>query len=422
MIADLAVDELFFIIGIYLSFGYLFSIFLHRFRIPNIVTYLLTGFILSNFVLHQEISTLELETPYMMIETLALGLIGFLIGTELKIKKLYTERVFVTVVLIAESGFTLLFVFSLTYFFSQNFLLALILGGLSTATAPAATVEIIKRLKAKGKMTERLQWILAFDDLSAIFIVYTIIVFVSVSIGGHFTLNHFIEGIWHELGIAILIGVSVGIIFDFIIERITDELQMMELTLGVLILVMATAHIIGTSVITTTMVIGAITTNLKGDNYEKAGDLLEVMMSPIIMVFFMFVGSNLKTTAFVPFPWLVLVYLIARTIGKFLGAYTGAVILKTDPRIRNNLGLGLLAQGGVALGLVSIAKDVLVSAGEEELGTTLVTIIVISTVFSEILGGIGTTMGIKRAGEAQIDETIVDLEGRSRDISLSHIP
>ena len=171
-----------------------------------------------------------------------------------------------------------------------------------------------------------------------------------------------------------------------------------------LIFVMGMAHYLETSVISACMTMGIVATNRLGDNYAKMSDLLEVVMSPIVMLFFVLVGARIVIDDFTPFPFLALVYLVARSVGKLGGAYFGSGFVKADPVLQNNLGLGLLAQGGVALGLVAIANDILVAGGEPDLGNTLITAVIISTIFSEALGSIGTEMAVNRSGEAGLSQ------------------
>ncbi|MHA2253929.1 MAG: cation:proton antiporter, partial [Candidatus Kariarchaeaceae archaeon] len=284
-------------------------------------------------------------------------------------------------------------------FSGGDILMSTILAGLATATAPATTIEVLRKCRAKGPLTTRLQWILAFDDVVAITMVEGVLVFVAVEVGGEVDFQHFLIGIWEEIGIALLLGIAIGLFLDFVVERLSDDLEMMEFTLAVLIFAMGVAHYWETSVITTCMVMGAITTNRHGDNYEAAGDLLEVIMSPIIMLFFVLVGARVRFEDFSPFPWMVLVYLGGRSIAKVGGAYAGARSIDVKEPIRSNLGFGLLAQGGVTLGLVSVAEEILYESGHEALGKEIVTILVISTIFSVILGSFGTRFAVKRAGE-----------------------
>ena len=263
----------------------------------------------------------------------------------------------------------------------------------------------------------------AFDDVIAIMIVEGILVYLEVSLGGTATVLNVITGFIHEVGYAVLLGSVAGFLMDELVERMDDELEMMEFSLATLIFVMGVAHYIDTSVISACMMVGIVATNRLGDNYVKMSDLLEVVMSPIVMLFFVLVGTRVVFDDFSPFPVLALVYLLARSIGKIGGSFGGTKLVGADPVLQKNLGLGLLAQGGVALGLVAIANDILIAGGEPDLGNKIITAIVISTIFSEALGSITTTIAIDRSGEGgkskipqRLEHTVIPLENEAYEI------
>lgn len=141
--------------GILLASGYGASLVLKRFRIPHIVAYLVVGFTIANTIFADIDMSEEMGTWFATTGTLALGLIGFKIGTELKIQRLAKEPKFIIIVLLAEAGRAFLLVFTVVFLFFAKYLLALLLGGLATATAPTATVEVLRKLGAKGEFTTK---------------------------------------------------------------------------------------------------------------------------------------------------------------------------------------------------------------------------------------------------------------------------
>lgn len=401
-------DNPVYLLGIFLVIGYVLSMALHRIGIPHIIVYLTSGLILSNFVLEELNLQTELHIWFQTSEIVALGLIGFKIGTEIKISDIRNEPKFILIVTLAETGFAFLFVFMLIFLFVHNLILALILGGLATATAPAATIEVFRKLRVKGPLSKRIKWLLALDDWFAVVIVEGILAFLITIIGEEVDFLHFLTSLWYELGISLIVGLIMGVLLDFVIERLHDNLEMMELTLSVLILVIGFCFYVGTSVIIATMTIGFVATNIGGANYKKSGDLLEIIMSPVLMIFFTFVGAeihlaSIKLTTII----LAAIYLIGRSIGKIAGAYTGSTIVKMPSKIRSNLGMGLLAQGGVSLGLASIVEEILHGTEYEEVGYTVVTLVVVSTFFSVLIGSVGAKFAAKRAGEVGMAENSV---------------
>lgn len=419
-------EEPILLLGIFLILGYLASLFFKRYGVPHIVVYLVTGFVIANTLLRDVVVEDEIDEWFLLVETLALGLIGFKIGTEIKFNLLKEHPKFIIIVLLAEAGGAFVVVFLAVMAFDGDFLIAIVLAGLATATAPAATIEILRKKKAAGPLTTRIQWILAFDDVIAIMIVEAILVYLEVSLGGSATALNILTGFIHEVGYAVALGLVVGYLMDEIVERMDDELEMMELSLATLVFVMGVAHYLETSVISACMVVGVVATNRLGDNYAKMSDLLEVVMSPIVMLFFVLVGTRVVFDDFTPFPWLALIYLIARSVGKIGGAYSGTKYVGSEPVLRNNLGLGLLAQGGVALGLVAIANDILIAGGDPELGNKLLTAVIISTIFSEALGSITTTIAVNRSGEGgkskipqRMEHAVIPLE--NGEFEVTHV-
>ncbi len=396
----LLLENPFLLLGLFLVFGYILSIIMNKIKVPTVVTYLISGAILANTLFRDVDLAIIMEDWFDISENLALGLIGFKIGTELKGKLLKTNRNFIIKVLFYEVFFTLFTVFAIIFLFTQDFLLALILGGLATATAPAATIEVLRKLRAKGTLTQRIQWILAFDDVLAVIIVEGIFVYLLISSGGTITIILFMKSLYHEIGLSLLIGGFIGLALDAIVERMDDDLEMMELSVAVIIASVGVAVYIGTSVVLTTMTIGGVATNKSGDNYERVQDLLEYIMAPIIMIFFVLVGARLTVGDLNPFPWIAIIYLIGRSFGKIVGAYYGSKKVCNNPVIQKNLGFGLLSQGGVALGLVAIAAEILTELGKAELGHQIISIVIISTIISEGLGAVTTEYAVRKAGEA----------------------
>lgn len=396
----ISLEEQILLIGVFLISGYATSIFLDKYGIPHVVSYILTGFLISNSFLTNLNLSEDLEFWFILFENLALGFIGYKIGTELKIEYLRKESKLITMLLIGEAGGAFLVVFWAIFLVWGNFLLAILLGGLATATAPAATVEVIRKLKAKGTLTTKMQWLLAFDDVLAVIIVEGILVYLIVNFGGALTFTNYFINLGREIGLAIVIGIMIGLIVNGFLERViqTDS-QATQITLVFILLTIGIAIFIYTSVILSTMVMGTTVANLDGHQYKRSDRSMDVLIHPVIMMFFILIGARVSFADFSPFPWLAIIYLISRTTGVIVGTYLGAISSNVEEKIKNNLGFGLLAQGGVALGLASIANEILSEAGESELGKLVLTTIVISTIFSELLGSYGTKFAITRAGE-----------------------
>ncbi len=399
--------EMLFLLGNVAVFGYLSALVLKKIGVPNVVAYVISGFILANFLLPQRIYN-ELDSWFPVVENLALGLIGYHIGNELDLRLLLEEGKKILLLLIGEASGKFLGVFILVFIVAQDFLAALLLGALATATAPAATVEVIKRCRAQGELTQNIQWLLAFDDIIAVLFVESIISYVRLSFGHKVSLPNYLLEIVREIGLAIILGAILGYLLPLLLRMAHSALEDVEVRLAVVVFGIGAAAFIQTSVITTSMTIGIVVGNRsKSIADEFSTQLLESIMSPAIMLFFLLVGSTLRTSDLWPFPIISIAYLLGRTGGVVLGTFVGATIAGEKGPIRNYLGFSLLAQGGVALGLLSITNDVLREGGENETTILLSTAILISTVFSEILGSYGTKYALTKAGEIGAKERSV---------------
>ncbi len=405
----LTIDELFFFLGISLTVGYGFSFLLERFSVPNVVVYLITGFIVANLLLGAEVTQdPQYRFWFQFIETLTLGLIGFKIGVEMELKLLRHHSRVISILILFEVVGAYISVFLITFLVSGSFLLSLILGGLATATAPAATIEVIRRLRAKGPVTRQLKWILAFDDVVAVVVVEGILSYLLViALDQEITLFNYFSEIGQEIGLALVIGAIAGFLLDEAIERMNQTFQIMELTFASLILVMGIAHTLHTSVILACMMVGVVTVNHGGNNFARAEPYMDVILSPILILFFLLVGAQVQFTDFYdPFPILAIIYLSARVIGKYFGIFLGGSVAKTDDNTRRYLGLGLLPQGGVALGLTSIAVEILEEAGFHDIADKILVTIVVSTILSEGVGAITTAYALTKVEEIGTAENL----------------
>ena len=387
-----------FFIGIISAISTISAFFMKKIKIPEIVVYLTVGFILTNTIFGHIDLVREIHTWFIFVENLALGLIGFKIGTSLKLREMLQKSKIIMILLIAEMMGAFLLVFLLILAFTSNVLMAIILAGLATATAPAVTLDIIIRLRAKGELTTMTQWLLAMDDLAAVIIIESVLVYVS-STTSQAHIMTFLINILQEIGLAVLIGIIIGVFLDRLVEKMDEPIKIMEITLSLLLAGMGLAFYFGTSIIITSMFIGMGVTNIGGNNYEKASELLNVVMSPILILFFTLIGARITIYDLEVFPFLVIVYLVARSIGKLVGFYVGGSVTKSSNKLKKYIGLSFFSQGGVTLGLVSIITEKLEVSGYLSLGLEIRVTIILSTVFSVILGTIFTNYAFNNSGE-----------------------
>lgn len=391
------------IIGIGLVLAFVGAALLKRLGIPQIVGFMLAGIILGQV----GILTDELLTSISPIIALALGLIGYNIGLELRRDVFQGKLKRLTVIVILESTAAFWVVTILTFTILQQLHVAVMLGALSSATAPAATADVIWENKCRGPVTDSVMYILAMDDLIAVVltnaaIAYALFVFSPLT---HSLFTVILTPLTMLAGSA-LFGGLFGFAFVQFVNRENDRARLIELELGLVILLVALVEFLGFSDIMAAIVFGFVVNNYVHKEKREIPQVLEIVMSPVIMLFFVIVGARMELglffgTAGLFAMALAVLYLVGRTGGKLAGVYIGAKITGSEETVRKYLGTCLMCQAGVALGLSYIVESRFVPLGGEaaSVGLLILSVVGVSTIVLEILGPIAVKWGLTRAGE-----------------------
>ncbi len=391
------------IIGIGLVMAFLASKLFKRVGIPQVVGFMVAGILLRivGFIGTDEIETLS------VIFSLALGLIGYNIGLELrtKILKGRIRNIFIIVLLEATIAFWL--VTLLVFFFTQQFFVAMILGSIASATAPAATADVVWDHDCKGPVTENLMFVLALDDVIAVVLTnvaisYALFVLSPTSASW---LTIILNPIIMTIG-SIVIGGIFGIVFVMFVKREEKKGVIVELELALVILLVGIVDYLAFNDILAAISFGVIVGNRTPEEKQSGPHLLEVIMAPIVMLFFVLAGAKTNLEIFFADTGLIVIiitalYITGRTIGKLLGARIGATATKSEDTVRKYLGSCLLSQAGVALGLsVIVEQQFAIIGGDAALyGTIILSVVAISTIILEIVGPITAKWALARAGE-----------------------
>lgn len=273
--------------------------------------------------------------------------------------------------------------------------LALVLGGIAPASAPAAVQNVVEELRAEGKYTRTLQGIVAIDDAWGL-IVFSVFLALAQTLapGGE-------GGAWsalahggRELGGALLLGLLVGVPAAYLTGRLRPgELTQAE-ALGVVLLAGGLALWIEASFLLTAMVVGATIANL-AQHHDRPFIEIEHIEWPFMILFFLLAGASLHLQEVQAVGLMGLAYIALRGLGLVVGAYLGGGVTGAEPRIRRWMGLAIMPQAGVALGMALVASNAL-----PNLGTAVLPLVVGSTVVFELIGPIMTRAALIRAGEA----------------------
>jgi len=390
------------IIGLIIMLAYLGSRAVQRVGIPQVVGFILVGVLLGPSLLN--IVPLSLAHELNFITEIALGLIGFDMGSHLKYSETRRLGRNILWILVGEGFGAFTLVMGIALAFTHNLPLALTLGALASATAPAATVDVLAEYGAKGPMTTTLLAVVGLDDALSLLLFSLALAIADplLSHTGGISLVQMAELPLVEIGGALLLGVSAGIPFQWGLNHLKEGHAVCGFVVGVVILVAGLAKSLSVSLILAEMTMGVVMANLKDDNSEYAHCVIERVGPLAYILFFVLVGARFQVALLPQMGLLGLIYLIARALGKTGGAWLGGWVSKAPRAVRDNLGLGLLSQAGVAIGLALSAADRFSAYGPGgvALGQTILNVITATTFVVQIVGPIMVKFAIVRAGEA----------------------
>lgn len=399
-------------LGAILILGFAGAHLLKKIHIPQVLGFILSGFIigLPNRYWREFLSYDFINDISQPLVTIALGIIGFNIGAELSWKELKKIEKRILFILIADSIGTFLVVSLLVGFLTPlgwNF--AFILGALGSATAPAATADVLWEYKSSGPLTQAVLFILAVDDIIAILLVQITSNVAYGSIPGNdFSALYIFTEFASEAGIAIAIGIGAGVIITWVINKVKDHSEILELIIGAFVAIIGVAMLLNTSAILAAMVFGAIIASF--GTKTTAGVFQDIFKigSPIIAIFFIMVGFNMNPASLLGIGVIGTVYLVGRTIGKVGFVNLTARAVKCKPVVRKYLGFCLFSQAGVALGLAVKIDNMFRGVDYIPPGQTLslaqqanlvFTTITGTIIIVQIIGPLFVRWAIHRAGE-----------------------
>lgn len=371
--------------------GMLFGRLAKLVKLPNVTGYLVGGLIIGPSVLG--LIPEDTVTGLTVISNVALGFIAFSIGNEFKIS--YFKRVGTTPIVIAVLESLLAVVFVVLGLLAAGFELsfALVLGSIAAATAPAATIMVIKQYKAKGPMTETLLSVVAIDDATAL-IFFGICVAVAGALNGTNTslASALIPPIIEIVG-AVVLGFVLGLLFLLPLRWFKKDGNRLALTIGFVFLGVGLADFLGLSSLLLCMAMGAAFANFSNE-VPSIMRLCDGLTPPIFLLFFVASGAELKLSVLPVIGVAGVLYVVLRVIGKVAGASLGGILCKAQSSVKKYLGLALVPQAGVAIGLSLVATTAV-----PQYGAKIRAIILCATLIYEMVGPVLSKLSLKKAGE-----------------------
>lgn len=389
-----------------------------KLKIPQVVGYIVIGIFLGEsglkIVNHDVIETLQ---PF---NYFALGLIGFMIGGELKKDILIKYGKQLMSILLFEGIAAFL---SVTFFigivggllfgdYRLSWSLGLLLGAIASATAPATTTEVLKEYKTRGPLTRTILGIVALDDaLALLLFAFAASIAGSLMNTGHESILKVFMQPLYVIGGAVGIGIIAGLILSNLLKKYSEAPRLLAFSIGIVLLVVGLSLTLGVDMLLAAMTLGVMVSNFVPKKSKETFKLVEGFTPPIYVLFFVLVGAKFNVSHITgPIIILGIVYLVSRTAGKSIGSYIGSRISGAPITIQKYLPLCLLTQAGVAIGLSILASHYFPGY----IGNTIVVIITATTLILELVGPTLVKLAVTRAGEAGLNITEEEIIQYSR--------
>ena len=405
--------SIFLSLSVALLAGLLLSRLAKKVQLPAVTAYLVAGVLIGPFVLGKigipglGITSDQIE-GFGLISDLALGFIAFSMGSEFRIAQLKKIGKQATFIGVFQALFTTLVVDAalivLHFIIPETFTLesAIVLGAVATATAPAATLMVVKQYKAKGPVTDILLPVVALDDAVGL-VVFAISFGIARSLGaGSINATSVILEPILEVVLSLALGFVMGLLFTLCEKyfhsrskrmAVSVTFVMMTVALSSMSFEIGTVHI-GFSSLLACMMLGTVFCNIC-EVSEELMERADRWTTPVLILFFVISGAELELSVFADIMVVVIgaVYIISRSLGKYFGAGISAKMAKCNPNVVKYLGITLLPQAGVALGMAIKAIEL----GPE--GAIVRNITLFAVLIYEIVGPFLTKVALTKAGD-----------------------
>ena len=382
-------------LAIAMAAGLFMSRLIRYVRLPNVTAYLIAGVLLGPVFGVLDVSA---TSSLSIISDVALGFIAYSIGAEFKLSYLKNIGIKPIVITCFESVFASLVVFLALYAIRQPLPVSLTLAAIAAATAPAATLMVIRQYKAKGPVCSMLLPVVAMDDATGL-ILYAVLSNLAISLdrgeGTQLSAVSLLLMPLVQIILSLLLGVVIGFVLSLVLRFFHSRGNKLALTLCAVFLGvgLSAPNVLNLSSLLVCMMIGATMVNLCHDSTAML-EQCDRFTPPLFMLFFVLSGAGLDFSVLTTVGLVGVIYVIARVAGKVLGATLGAVVEKCDRNIIRYLGLTLMPQAGVAIGMARLAMQDL-----PEYGAIINAVVLAGTLVYELTGPVITKTALLKAGE-----------------------
>ncbi len=387
--------NLIFALGIILLSGLIAALLIEKIKLPYVTGYIIMGIIIGPYVLNLIPKTFLRNTD--IIANFVLSIVAFMISRNFSysvFKKTGKQIIFVS--MFEATGAWLFVTLGVFLLLHKPLYIALLFGALAAATDPASILLVSRQYRTKGPVTNVLLGTVAIDDAWGLIIfVISMILAIQMKSGASANISpvKMILGAILEIVYTLGIGAAMGFIFSYLARFIRTKGYRLIYTLGFITLTAGIAMHFHYSPLLACMALGTVIVNFapnEGTYFEG----IEFFAEPLMLVLFILIGAGFELKAITTIGLIGAVYIGMRFVGKYLGASIGAFLSKAPKTVRKFVGLGLVPQAGVALGMAILGKEYFPQAGNY-----IMTVIVATTLVLEVIGPPITQLTFNLAGE-----------------------
>ena len=397
-------------LSIMLLTGFLMTRITKLFKLPNVSGYIIGGILIGPYCL--KLVSEEMVGHMDFVSDIALSFIAFGVGKFFKKEVLKKAGPKVIIITVFEALMaTILVTLSMHFFFKMSWQFSLILGAIASATAPASTMMTIKQYNAKGEFVDVLLQVVALDDIVCL-LAFSVATAIATASDGSFQAMDIIKPIGFNL-LSIAIGVALAILLRLILNPKRSKENRLILVIMALLSLCAVCSILNVSPLLACMIFSTVYVNITDDTYLF--HQIDNFTPPIMLLFFVLSGMKLNLKTLLSVGIIGVSYFFIRIVGKYLGSFLGCLATKQQKNVKYNLGLALIPQAGVAIGLSVLGQRLLPT----DLGNLLSTIILASSVLYEFVGptcakaSLFLSHSIEWDKKKRSEEEIIDEETRA---------
>ena len=398
-----------YLIAFFLVLAMLAIIVSKKYSLPIVVGYVLFGIVISPDILnlipflesefHSWYEFLIIKLDY--ITQIALAFIVFTIGTELSLRTFKRLGKSIYIITIFEA-LGAAFVSALAvYLIGAPIYMALLLGAIAAASAPASTIMVLKEYNAEGPLSSTLMAVVGLDNTLALilFALISPVAMMFIGAGEALSFQLLLTPVI-EISAAILIGLAIGYLTQHYISMVDDKTKKVVAILTSVVLSSAVSLVFGLSSLIANLALGFAIRNFAEKNLEIS-EYLDTLTIPLYAMFFIFAGAEIRFTQMGSSAFLItaLVFLVFRIVGKYGGAILAGHFSDASPVVKKYIGLGLFPQGGVAIALAFSVQKQFTQVPETSL--MIFNMVILTAALTEIFGPLFTKEAVIRSGEAE---------------------